>query len=235
MEERMLFRTINLTRVYRTDEVETLALDRVNLAVREGEFLAVMGPSGSGKTTLLNILGLIDQPTDGMVYFMGVEVSRASEREKAALRRGNIGFVFQNFNLIDELTVYENVELPLLYARVPARERRRRVTEVLEQLGMAHRSRHYPRQLSSGQQQRAAVARALAVRPRVVLADEPTGNLDTLNGDEIMRLFAEMNTSGTTFVIVTHDPTYASYADRVVHILDGRIVSESVLKERQYV
>ncbi len=229
-----LIRTMNLMRVYRTNEVETYALNGIDLVIQKGEFVSIMGPSGSGKTTLLNILGLLDQPTEGTYYFMGHNVTRLSESERATLRKGNIGFVFQNFNLIDELTVFENVELPLLYMRVPAQERQRRVMEILDQFQMAHRRNHYPRQLSSGQQQRTAVARAVVTHPHLILADEPTGNLDTTNGDEIMRLFRELNDQGTTIVMVTHDTSYATYAQRVLHLLDGKLVTESLLRARPY-
>lgn len=235
MENSFIVRTVELMRVYRTSEVETTALSRINLEIRKGDFIAVMGPSGSGKTTLLNILGLLDSPTEGAFYFMGTDVTRWSERKKAELRKGRIGFIFQNFNLIEELTVFENVELPLVYLRVKGDERKQKVHEALERLGMAHRRDHFPRQLSSGQQQRVAVARAIVSQPDLLLADEPTGNLDTINGDEIMRLLTELNQMGMTIFIVTHDPTYAGYSSRVIHLLDGRIVSESILKERQYV
>lgn len=229
-----LIQTRNLTRVYRTEEVETYALNGIDLTVHEGDFVSIMGPSGSGKTTLLSILGLLDQPTSGSYTFLGYDVTHYSEKERARLRKGNIGFVFQNFNLIEELTVYENVELPLLYMKVPPAERRERVMSILEQFKMAHRRNHYPRQLSAGQQQRTAVARAVVIQPRLILADEPTGNLDTRNGDEIMKLFQELNDEGTTIVMVTHDTSYATYAQRVLHLLDGKLVTESILSARHF-
>jgi putative ABC transport system ATP-binding protein len=223
-----MIRTVNLTKVFRTDEVETTALNQVNLEISEGEFVAIMGPSGCGKSTLLNILGLLDNPTDGELYFNDAEVGRFSERNRTNLRKGNIGFVFQSFNLIDELNVYENVELPLLYLRVSASERRKKVEEVLDRMKIAHRKKHFPQQLSGGQQQRVAIARAVVTRPKLILADEPTGNLDSANGEEVMNLLTELNKDGTTIVIVTHSPSDAEYSHRIVQLFDGHIVTENI-------
>ncbi|MFH1070297.1 MAG: ABC transporter ATP-binding protein [Candidatus Glassbacteria bacterium] len=223
-----MIKTVDLCKVYTTEEVETTALNNVNVEVSQGEFVAVMGPSGCGKSTLLNLLGLLDQPTSGQLHLNGLEVSRYSERQRAALRKASLGFVFQSFNLIDELTVYENVELPLLYLRTKAGERRKRVSEVLDQMEITHRRNHFPQQLSGGQQQRVAVARAVISRPKLILADEPTGNLDSAHGDEVMNLLLNLNQSGTTIVMVTHSVHYAEYAHRTVHLLDGRVVTENV-------
>ena len=221
----------DLKKVYRTAEVETTALSSVNLALQEGEFAAVMGPSGCGKTTLLNILGLLDPPTEGQLLLRGRDVSRCSERERARLRKGAIGFVFQSFNLIDDLTVAENIELPLLYARVPPADRRRRLAEVLERLELTPRRRHFPQQLSGGQQQRVAVARAVAARPALLLADEPTGNLDSNQGTQVMQLITSLHSEGTTVLMVTHSAAYADYAQRVIHLFDGHIVTENLRGE----
>ncbi|MFH1853387.1 MAG: ABC transporter ATP-binding protein [Candidatus Neomarinimicrobiota bacterium] len=223
-----MIKTNNMVKTFTTEEVETTALNKVNLEVKKGEFVAIMGPSGCGKSTLLNILGLLDNPTDGEYYFLDHEVSRFSERQRANLRKENIGFVFQSFNLIDELTVFENVELPLLYLGVSTAERKTRVNKVIEHMGIAHRSGHFPQQLSGGQQQRVAVSRALVSDPKIILADEPTGNLDSAHGDEVMRLMTELNDSGTTIVMVTHSPAYAEYAHRTVHLFDGQVVTENV-------
>ncbi|MBC8400275.1 MAG: ABC transporter ATP-binding protein [Candidatus Marinimicrobia bacterium] len=223
-----MIKTNNLVKVFTTEEVETTALNNVNLEVKEGEFVAVMGPSGCGKSTLLNVLGLLDNPTDGEYHFLGYEVSKYSERQRANLRKENIGFVFQSFNLIDELTVFENVELPLLYLNVPSAKRKEKVNAVLEQMDIIHRSGHFPQQLSGGQQQRVAVSRALVSNPKMILADEPTGNLDSSNGDEVMKLLNDLNANGTTIVMVTHSPAYAEYAHRAVHLFDGQIVTENV-------
>jgi len=223
-----MIRTINLSKVFRTDEVETTALNNVNLEVKEGEFVAVMGPSGCGKSTLLNILGLLDNPTSGEFYLDGHEVSRFSERARTNMRKGNIGFVFQSFNLIDELTVFENIELPLMYMKVSAAERRNRVEEAMEQMRISHRRKHFPQQLSGGQQQRVAIARAVVSRPRLILADEPTGNLDSANGEEVMSLLSKLNNDGTTIVMVTHSPSDAEKAHRIVQLFDGYVVTESV-------
>jgi putative ABC transport system ATP-binding protein len=220
-----MFNLVNITKTYRTSEIETLALSRVNLEIKQGEFLAIMGPSGCGKSTLLNILGLLDSPTDGQMFFLGDEVTRASERRLTLLRRENIGFVFQSFNLIDELTVEENVEVALIYRGVRSVERRRRVAVALERVGLPHRARHRPQQLSGGQQQRVALARALVAAPKLILADEPTGNLDTANGDTVMKMLREIAESGTTIVMVTHSRDYAASAGRTLNLLDGQVVS----------
>jgi putative ABC transport system ATP-binding protein len=214
----------HVSKVYRAQDVETAALDDLTLQVAPGEFLAVMGPSGCGKSTLLNILGLIDSPTSGEYWFMGEDIAHCSEEQLTLRRRAGVGFVFQNFNLIDDLNVAENVEVGLIYRRVPASERRRRVTAALERVDLAHRAKHLPKQLSGGQQQRVAVARALVSDPKVILADEPTGNLDTANGDAVMQMLSGVARSGTTIIMVTHSESHANRADRVVHMLDGRFV-----------
>lgn len=226
-----MLQTKNLTKVFTTQEVETTALNNVNLEVQEGEFVAVMGPSGCGKSTLLHIAGMLDNPTNGEYYFMGAEVSKYSEKKRANLRKGNVGFVFQSFNLIDELTVFENIELPLLYLGVSVAERKKIVNQMLEQLQLTTRKNHFPQQISGGQQQRVAVARALIADPKVILADEPTGNLDSSHGDEVMKLLVDLNERGTTIIMVTHSPAYADYANRVIHLFDGHIVTEN-LKEK---
>ena len=226
-----MIKTRELKKLYTTEEVETTALNKVNMAVQEGEFVAIMGPSGCGKSTLLNLLGLLDNPTAGEYYLLDQEVSNYTERQRANLRKANIGFVFQSFNLIDELTVYENVELPLLYLGMPTSTRKQRVKEVLEQIQIEHRKNHFPQQLSGGQQQRVAVARAVVGKPRLILADEPTGNLDSRHGEEVMRQLAELNEAGTTIVMVTHSPAYAEYAHRTVHLFDGHIVTENIQEE----
>lgn len=218
----------SLRKIYRTEEVETLALNEVDIHVKQGEFVAVMGPSGCGKSTLLNIVGLLDDLDGGSYLFNEIEVAAFNERKRADLRKHNIGFVFQSFNLIDELTVYENVELPLIYTKVPASERKRRVEEVLDKVQIMHRRNHFPQQLSGGQQQRAAVARAVVNRPKLILADEPTGNLDSRNGNEVMTLLTELNEAGTTIVMVTHSEHDAKYADRVIRMLDGQVLMEVV-------
>ncbi len=215
-----------LSRVYRTDMVETTALDGIMLDVEEGEFVAVMGPSGCGKSTLLNVMGMLDSPSSGSYVFDGTEIAGLSEARLADFRKRNIGFIFQSFNLVDELSVRENIELALLYHDVPSSERRERVDEVMDRVGVAHRARHRPSQLSGGQQQRVAVARALVARPRLILADEPTGNLDTQHGEEVMKMLQALNDAGATIVMVTHSPTHADYAGRVVNMLDGRILQE---------
>jgi len=218
-----------VSKVYRTTEVETLALNEISMEVRPGEFVAIMGPSGCGKSTLLNTLGLLDTPTSGSYEFFGEEVARRSERELTALRRDRIGFVFQSFNLIDDLTVAENVEVALLYRKVAAGERRRRVAEALERVGIGHRAKHRPQQLSGGQQQRVAVARALVSEPSLILADEPTGNLDTVNGEAVMALLTEAAAAGVTVIMVTHSLAHAAVAQRTIKLLDGRVVSETLL------
>jgi len=217
----------HVSKVYRAQDVETAALDDLTLQVGPGEFLAVMGPSGCGKSTLLNILGLIDSPTSGEYWFMGEDIAHCSEEQLTLRRRAGVGFVFQSFNLIDDLNVAENVEVGLIYRRVPASERRRRVTAALERVDLAHRAKHLPKQLSGGQQQRVAVARALVSDPKVILADEPTGNLDTANGDAVMQMLSGVARSGTTIIMVTHSELHANRADRVVHMLDGRFVDAS--------
>ncbi|WP_456086487.1 ABC transporter ATP-binding protein [Parabacteroides sp.] len=222
-----MIRAINLTKVFCTESVETTALNGINLEINEGEFLAIMGPSGCGKSTLLNLLGLLDNPTDGELWFLGQEVSRYTENSRTDLRNGNIGFVFQSFNLIDELTVFENVELPLLYAGVSMKERVERVNAALDRMQIAHRSEHFPQQLSGGQQQRVAIARAIVTNPHIVLADEPTGNLDSVNGNEVMNLLTELNREGTTVVMVTHSEENARMAGRLIRMMDGNILTES--------
>lgn len=224
----MIIKTDSLRKVYRTEEIETVAISNVSMEVKEGEFIAVMGPSGCGKSTLLNLLGLLDKPNSGEYHFMGYPTSHLPERERIRLRKGNIGFVFQSFNLIDELTVYENVELPLLYTRVPSKERRDRVLETLQRFELLHRKNHFPHQLSGGQQQRAAVARAVIAKPKLVLADEPTGNLDSIQSQEVMYILTKLNEEGTTIVVVTHSSEQAEYAGRIIHLFDGHIVTESV-------
>jgi len=222
-----MIKTLDLKKLYTTEEVETTALETVNLEVKEKEFVSIMGPSGCGKSTLLNLLGLLDNPTDGEYYFLDTEVSKFSERQRSNLRKENIGFVFQSFNLIDELTVYENVELPLLYLGYSSSERKSRVEEVLQQMEIMHRRNHFPQQLSGGQQQRVAVSRAIVGKPKLILADEPTGNLDSSHGDEVMKILTELNENGTTIIMVTHSPTYAEYGNRIIHLFDGHVVSEN--------
>ncbi|MBD5376146.1 MAG: ABC transporter ATP-binding protein [Paramuribaculum sp.] len=218
----------NLNKTFRTTDVETLALDGVNLSIAPGEFVAIMGPSGCGKSTLLNILGLLDNPTSGSYKLNGTEVANMKEKDRTSLRKGKIGFVFQSFNLIDELTVAQNVELPLTYLGVPAAERKRRVKETLERMNLGHRAKHKPMQLSGGQQQRVAIARAVVTQPDLILADEPTGNLDSTNGREVMDLLTELNRAGTTIIMVTHSQHDASYARRTVNLFDGNIVAEKI-------
>jgi putative ABC transport system ATP-binding protein len=222
-----MIKTKNLKKIYLTEEVETTALNNVNLEVKAGEFVAVMGPSGCGKSTLLNLLGLLDNPSEGEYHFLDQEVAKFTERQRANLRKRNIGFVFQSFNLIDELTVFENVELPLLYLGVSSSERKKRVEEALEQMEIMSRRNHFPQQLSGGQQQRVAVARAVIARPQMILADEPTGNLDSTHGDEVMKLLSGLNENGTTIIMVTHSPAYAEFAHRTVHLFDGHVVTEN--------
>ncbi len=223
-----MIRTANLRKVFTTEEVETTALNDVNFEMKQGEFVSIMGPSGCGKSTLLNLLGLLDSPSGGEYRFMDHEVGRLSERDRAQFRKGNIGFVFQSFNLIDELTVAENIELPLLYLKTPSAKRKQAVQEVMEHMQLVPRKNHFPQQLSGGQQQRVAVARAIVARPKLILADEPTGNLDSRHGDEVMRLLTELNGAGTSILMVTHSPTYAEYAHRTIHLFDGKIVTENI-------
>jgi putative ABC transport system ATP-binding protein len=221
-----MIKTNDLTKVFRTEEVETTALNKVTLNVKEGEYVAVMGPSGCGKSTLLNILGLLDNPTSGSYIFNGTEVANLKERDRTIFRKGNIGFVFQSFNLIDELNVYENVELPLIYLKMKTSERKKRVEDVLERMKIGHRAKHFPQQLSGGQQQRVAIARAVVANPKLILADEPTGNLDSKNGIEVINLLTELNKEGTTIIMVTHSDRDAGYAHRIVNLFDGQVVSE---------
>jgi len=217
----------NLVKTYRTDELETTALNQVNLEVKKGEFISIMGPSGCGKSTLLNIIGLLDSFSEGEYSFDGQAMSRVKERQRAAIRKANIGFVFQNFNLIEELSVFENVELPLVYLKEGKTERREKVEKILEKIGIAHRGKHFPTQLSGGQQQRVAVARAMVTSPKLILADEPTGNLDSTNGNEVMELLSLLHDQGSTIIMVTHSSHDASYSQRTVNLLDGSVVSQS--------
>ena len=226
-----MIKAVDLTKVFRTEEIETSALNQVNLHIQKGEFTAIMGPSGCGKSTLLNIIGLLDNPTGGDYYFDGEEVGQLKERNRTLLRKGNIGFVFQSFNLIDELNVYENVELPLIYLKLKASQRKEMVEKVLERMKISHRKKHFPQQLSGGQQQRVAIARAVVANPKLILADEPTGNLDSKNGLEVMNLLTELNREGTTIVMVTHSLHDSEFAHRVVNLFDGQIITEEVKKE----
>ena len=221
-----MIKTENLQKIFKTEEVETWALNNVTLEIKEGEFVAIMGPSGCGKSTLLNILGLLDNPTNGTYELNGVEVSKYTEAQRTNLRKGVIGFVFQSFNLIDELNVYENIELPLLYMGVPKEERKRRVEEAMKRMDISHRVKHFPQQLSGGQQQRVAIARAVVANPKIILADEPTGNLDSKNGKEVMDLLTQLNKEGTTVVMVTHSQHDAGYATRTINLFDGQVVNE---------
>ncbi len=220
----------NLEKYYRTEEVETIALNKLNLKVEPGEFVAIMGPSGCGKSTLLNILGLLDDPDGGEFIFNGTDVTHFNEKKRAELRKQTLGFVFQSFNLIDELTVFENVELPLIYLKIGAAERKKRVEEVLEKMQIMHRRNHFPQQLSGGQQQRVAFARAVVHSPKLILADEPTGNLDSNNGNEVMQLLSDLNASGTTVIMVTHSEHDARYSHRIIRMLDGQTVTENILR-----
>jgi putative ABC transport system ATP-binding protein len=224
-----MIKTDCISKVFRTEEVETHALVNVSLEVKKGEFVAVMGPSGCGKSTLLNILGLLDRPTNGQYILDGKDMSALTEKERNVFRRGMLGFVFQSFNLIDELTVEENIELPLLYMKVPAAERKRRITDAMARMGITHRAKHFPSQLSGGQQQRVAIARAVVMQPKIILSDEPTGNLDSKNGLEVMGLLRELHREGTTIVMVTHSARDAAYSDRIVNLFDGCVVDEVVM------
>ena len=221
-----MIKVTNLSKIFRTEEIETTALNDVSFEIRDGEFVAIMGPSGCGKSTLLNILGLLDNPTGGSYELLGTEVGGLKEKERTKFRKGNIGFVFQSFNLIDELNVYENIELPLRYLNISAGERKAKVTEIMKRMSISHRARHFPQQLSGGQQQRVAIARAVVAGPKLILADEPTGNLDSKNGKEVMNLLKELNREGTTIVMVTHSQKDASLAQRTIDLFDGRIVSD---------
>lgn len=221
-----MIKTNNLKKIFRTEEVETLALNNVNIGINNGEFVAIMGPSGCGKSTLLNILGLLDNPTEGQYFLNGTDVSKLVESQRTELRKGVIGFVFQSFNLIDELNVYENIELPLLYMGISSAERKQRVQKAMDRMAITHRSKHFPQQLSGGQQQRVAIARAVVANPKLILADEPTGNLDSTNGKEVMNLLSELNKEGTTIVMVTHSQHDAGYAGRIINLFDGQVVTE---------
>ena len=223
-----MIKTVALEKIFRTEEVETLALNKVSIEVKEGEFVAIMGPSGCGKSTLLNILGLLDNPTSGEYYLNGIEVSRYTEAQRTKLRKGIIGFVFQSFNLIDELNVYENIELPLLYMGVSAAERKKKVQEAMERMAIVHHEKHFPQQLSGGQQH-VAIARAVVANPKLILADEPTGNLDSKNGQEVMNLLSELNKEGTTIVMVTHSQHDAGFASRTINLFDGQVVTETLI------
>jgi putative ABC transport system ATP-binding protein len=225
----MIIETVDLKKIYRTDVVETTAVNGINFRLKEGEFVSIMGPSGCGKSTLLHILGLIDSPSGGAYRFLGEDVAGYPESKRAQIRKSNIGFVFQSFNLIDELTVRENVELPLVYANTPASERRARVDAVMEKMDIVHRKDHFPAQLSGGQQQRVAVARALVNKPKLILADEPTGNLDSEHGDEVMKMLMKLNREGTTILMVTHSPSNAAFSSRIVSLLDGHLVSDKAV------
>ncbi|HLO60289.1 MAG TPA: ABC transporter ATP-binding protein [Bacteroidales bacterium] len=223
-----MLKTTGLTKIFRTDEVETTALNRVNFQAQQGEFVAVMGPSGCGKSTLLNIIGLLDAPSGGEYYFMDRDVSSYRENQRTDLRKGNIGFIFQSFNLIDELTVFENIELPLLYLRISAKDRKKKIEAVLERMQLTPRKNHFPQQLSGGQQQRVAIARAVVTNPKLILADEPTGNLDSSNGEEVLKLLEELNHDGTTVIMVTHSAAHAERAHRIIQLFDGHVVSENI-------
>lgn len=221
-----MIKVTDLNKVFRTEEIETIALDSVSFEIKEGEFVAIMGPSGCGKSTLLNILGLLDNPTGGSYMLFGNEVGNLREKERTRFRKGNIGFVFQSFNLIDELNVYENIELPLRYLNISAAERKPKVNDILKRMNISHRAKHFPHQLSGGQQQRVAIARAVVSNPKLILADEPTGNLDSKNGKEVMDLLADLNNEGTTIVMVTHSQKDAAVAQRIINLFDGRIVGD---------
>ncbi|MFP4556902.1 MAG: ABC transporter ATP-binding protein [Bacteroidales bacterium] len=226
-----MIRIQNLKKVFRTEEVETTAINDISIEVKDGEFVAIMGPSGCGKSTLLNILGLLDNPSDGKFVFADIDVTNFRERHRTTLRKSNIGFVFQSFNLIDELSVYQNVELPLVYQKVPAAQRKEMVESALGRMGISHRRNHFPQQLSGGQQQRVAIARAVVSNPKLILADEPTGNLDSNNGKEVMTLLTELNKEGTTIIMVTHSQYDAEHAHRIINLLDGQVVSEKQISQ----
>ena len=223
-----MIKTEKLSKVFTTEDVETLALDKVDVHVKKGEFVAVMGPSGCGKSTLLNIIGLLDNPTDGTYGFNGTDITHLREKDRTQFRKGNIGFIFQSFNLIDELNVYDNVELPLIYLKLKSAERRKMVDDVLKRMKIGHRAKHFPQQLSGGQQQRVAIARAVIANPGLILADEPTGNLDSKNGIEVMNLLSELNQEGTTIIMVTHSDRDAGYAHRIINLFDGQVIMEKV-------
>lgn len=227
-----MIQTKALTKVYRTDEVKTTALNQIDIEIKKGEFVSIMGPSGCGKSTLLNILGMIDSPTSGEHHFLEYEVSGFNERQKSKVRKENIGFIFQSFNLIDELSVFENVELPLIYTKVSSKERKERVEAQLEKLGMMHRAKHFPQQLSGGQQQRVAVARAVINNPPLILADEPTGNLDSASGNDVMKTLVQLNDAGATIIMVTHSQYCAEFGDRIIRLLDGQVVTENAVNKQ---
>jgi putative ABC transport system ATP-binding protein len=228
-----MIQTTALTKIFRTDEVETTALDKVNMEVKKGEFVAIMGPSGCGKSTLLNVIGLIDSLSEGKYLFDGVEVSSLKEGQRTNMRKGNIGFVFQSFNLIDELNVFENVELPLVYMNIREKDRKQRVEQILERMKIGHRKSHFPQQLSGGQQQRVAIARAVISNPKLILADEPTGNLDSKNGLEVMKLLSDLNKEGATIVMVTHSERDSGYAHRVINLFDGKVITEETKRSME--
>ena len=228
-----MIQTIDLSKKFRTNEIETTAINKLTLEVKEGEFLAIMGPSGCGKSTLLNILGLLDNPSSGQLIFDGRDISGLTERNRTKLRKGNLGFVFQSFNLIDELSVEQNIELPLIYMKTPVKERRKMVHEVMDLMGITQRARHYPRQLSGGQQQRVAIARAVVCKPKLILADEPTGNLDSVNGEEVMKLLRSLNDAGSTIIMVTHSMEQAKQAKRIIQLFDGHLISENIIKSAE--
>jgi putative ABC transport system ATP-binding protein len=230
-----MIKTVALNKIFRTDEVETLALNQVSINVKKGEFVAVMGPSGCGKSTLLNIIGMLDNPTSGEYYFDGKEVGGLSESRRTDLRKGNVGFVFQSFNLIDEINVQENIELPLVYMRISGQKRKEMVSNVLDRMKISHRRNHYPQQLSGGQQQRVAIARAVVSNPKLILADEPTGNLDSKNGLEVMNLLTELNKEGTTIIMVTHSMHDSEFAHRVINLFDGKVITENMKREIEQV
>ena len=227
----MMIKTNKLVKIYHTDEVETTALNEGGLEIAEGEFVSVMGPSGCGKSTLLNVIGMIDSPSGGEYFFNGEEVGMLPERKRSNIRKHNLGFVFQSFNLIDELTVFENIELPMLYTKVPSAQRKQRVEELLEGMSIMHRRNHFPQQLSGGQQQRVAVARAVVNKPKLILADEPTGNLDSSNGEEVMKILSSLNAEGTTILMVTHSQYCAEFGNRIIRMLDGQVVTENVVRQ----
>lgn len=222
-----MIKTVNLQKIYSTEEVETTALININMEIKQGEFVAIMGPSGCGKSTLLNLIGLLDTPSEGEFFFLGNEIAKAKEKDRAEIRKTNIGFVFQSFNLIDELTVFENIELPLIYQKITSSERKKRVELLMDKMQIAHRRNHFPQQLSGGQQQRVAICRAVVGNPKLILADEPTGNLDSANGNEVMNLLREFNEAGTTIVMVTHNAHDADYSHRVINLFDGQIISST--------
>ena len=223
-----MIKTEKLTKVFSTEDVETLALNKVNVHVEKGEFVAVMGPSGCGKSTLLNIVGLLDNPTEGTISFDGTDITKLKEKDRTQFRKGNIGFIFQSFNLIDELNVYDNVELPLIYLKMKSSERRKKVNDVLKRMKIGHRAKHFPQQLSGGQQQRVAIARAVIANPKLILADEPTGNLDSKHGVEVMNLLSELNQEGATIIMVTHSDRDADYAHRIINLFDGQVIIENM-------